>query len=243
MARLGRARLAWHGTARPGEAINEKGVAVGCAKCGREEQLRRGLCKNCWQNQRIRVGWESSYVDAQPTRAHVNLLIAAGLGTRRISALSGVNRKAITQLLHGRPDRGTGPSVRVSAHTAARIQAIPIPAERHHLAADHTPVLAVGSTRRLQALVCIGYTQSYLAGRLGITVTNMRDVIHARRVCVTAARARDIEAVYQELHLTPPPDGRWTRYSRRYAQARDWVDPFGWEDEDIDNPEAIAEVI
>jgi transcriptional regulator with XRE-family HTH domain len=214
-------------------------VDVGCTKCGKKGQLRRGLCKNCWTSNRNRVGWETAYVDAQPTRAHVNMLIVAGLGTRRIAALSGVNRKAITQLLHGRPDRGTGPSARVLASTAARIQAVPIPLARHELAADNMPVLAVGTVRRLQALVCIGYTQRYLAGLIGVDDSNASALFHGKRVCVSAARARLVAAWYDQLSGMPPADQvGWARRSRERALALGWADPFAWEDEDIDDPDA-----
>lgn len=212
---------------------------MGCTKCGKKEQLRRGLCKSCWASNRNRHGWESQYVDAQPTRAHVNMLQVAGLGTRQIAKLSGVNRKAITQLLHGRTDRNTGPTKRVLASTAARIQAVPIPATRHEMAADHTPVLALGTMRRVQALVCIGYTQSYLAGRIGMDPSNATDLFHGKRICVTAARARLVAALYDELSTMPPSDQHaWTLRSRTRARQLGWVDPFGWEDEDIDNPDA-----
>jgi hypothetical protein len=213
---------------------------VSCTKCGKDYwPLRRGLCKNCWASNRGRVGWESKFVDAQPTRAHVNMLIAAGLGTRRIAKLSGVNRKAITQLLHGRPDRGTGPSKKMLASTAALIQAIPIPLERHELAADSMPILAIGSTRRMQALVAIGYTQTYLAERVGMSRSSSTDVFHGRRLCVTARRARLIVSLYDELSTMPPvDDSRWVRCSRERAIQLGWADPFAWEDDDIDNPDA-----
>ncbi len=214
---------------------------MACSKCGAEKQLRRGLCKRCWATNRLRDGWESSYVPAQPTRGHVNMLIAAGLGTRRISELSGVNRKAITQLLHGRPDRGTPPSERVLASTAARIQAVPIPTALHELSAAHKPVLAVGTTRRLQALVCIGYTQSYLAGRLGMDPTNITDLMHGKRPCVLAVRARMVVVLYEELSMMPPSDLQaWTLRSRARARRLGWVDPFGWDDDDIDDPDAVG---
>lgn len=221
-----------------------------CTGCGKEEKpLRRGLCKNCWAHCRLYDGWESKYVDAAPVRAHVNMLIVAGLGTRRIEELSGVSRTSIRQMLNGRPERGTGPSKKVLASTAERIQAIPIPKERHELAADNQPILAVGTTRRLQALVAIGYTQSYLAGRMGMDPTNATELLYGKRHCVSARRARVVADLYNELSTMPPTDPKanrpvrgapqgWAQRSRDRARQLGWADPFAWEDEDLDDPDA-----
>lgn len=166
------------------------------------------------------------------------MLLVAGLGVRRICQLSGLSRSVIRCTLYGRHERGTPPSKVVLDSTARRVLAVPLPTERHQLAADHMPVLSLGTTRRLQALVAIGYTQSYLARRIGLADNNASSLILGRRLCVMAARARTVEALYQELSTCPPPDGMWTRISRARARRQGWVDPFGWEDEDIDNPEA-----
>lgn len=222
-------------------------MAMICAACFRDRKpLRRGLCGACWAHRRLYDGWESKYVDAQPTRAHINMLIVAGLGTRQIEALSGVSRKTIRQVLSGRSDRGTGPSKKVLTSTAERIQAVPIPKDRHELAADSQPVLAVGTTRRLQALVAIGYTQSYLAGRMGMEPTNATELLYGKRNCVSARRARVVADLYNELSTMPPTDNRpmrgaplgWPQRSRERARQLGWADPFAWEDEDLDDPDA-----
>jgi transcriptional regulator with XRE-family HTH domain len=215
-----------------------------CFRCGRTQQLRRGLCHSCYEIRRQRDKaygrWQTQYVEAGPVREHVRLLVAAGIGTRRLETLSGVSRSALQNLLNGRKERGTGPSAKVAESTAERILAIPIPTESHRLAGDHALVLSVGSTRRLQALVAMGYTQSYLAGRLGVTAANSTELFHGKRLCVTASRAREIEALYTELSVAPPETAS-ARRSRCRAQKLGWVDPFGWGDDDIDNLESAPE--
>lgn len=56
---------------------------------------------------------------AAAARDHVAALRAAGIGLRRLSALSGVSRSALSCLVNGRSERGSGPSWRLGATTAA----------------------------------------------------------------------------------------------------------------------------
>ena len=61
---------------------------------------------------------------------------------------------------------------------------------------------AHGTRRRLQALVAIGYSQSYLADRLGIHAGNFGTMFHHRGQ-VTVATARAVADLYDELSMTP----------------------------------------
>ena len=98
-----------------------------CEKCGRDYYpLRRGYCHRCDMQRRARYGYQCSFVDAAPVRQHVAALGAAGIGLRRLAQLSGVSRSALTCLVNGRSERGSGPNKRVSAATAQAILAIEV---------------------------------------------------------------------------------------------------------------------
>lgn len=202
---------------------------------------RRGMCNSCYgtysTRQKAYGRWETLYTDAEPVRAHVRNLQAVGLGLRRIAELAGVHRSQLTSLLNGRPHRGTGPSRQVNRDLAAKILAVPVPDIPHRLAADRHRIPAVGTTRRLQALVAFGYTQSDLCSRLGMSATNGTCLFSGAQVLVTATTARKVEALFDALQLIPGPSDR----ARQRAARRGWAPPLAWDEDTIDNPDAVAE--
>jgi hypothetical protein len=173
-------------------------------------------------------------IDAEPTRQHVKALMAAGMGSRRISELSGVQRGTMQWLITGRTERGYGPAKRIRDTNAAAILAIPVPDVPHHLVAGGTRIRALGTTRRLQALVAIGYTQVYLSDRIGWTASNATRLFTGRATYVTASAARRVETVFNELQLIPGPSDR----SRLRAKQLGWVPPLAWDEDTIDQADA-----
>lgn len=210
-----------------------------CSKgCGRRAS-RRGLCSSHYNTRRerdIAYGrWEPVYVDAEPARRHVLALRAAGMGRRRLAELSGVSDSVISVLVNGRPERGTGPSKRITASNAAAILAVPVPDTRHLAAGARVDI--TGTTRRLQALVAAGYTQTDLCARLGITAANSTDLFHAqgRVLAATALRVHDL---YDALSMTAGP----SQPARDRAHRMGWAPPLAWDDDTIDNPNATPDL-
>ena len=62
---------------------------------------------------------------------------------------------------------------------------------------------ACGTRRRLQALVAIGYPKAQLARRLRLGPVQFKTLL--RRDKVTAATARAVQALYDDLWDQPPP--------------------------------------
>lgn len=206
-----------------------------CAKgCGRRAS-RRGLCSSHYNTRRerdIAYGrWQSGYVDAEPARRHALSLRAAGMGRRRLSELSGVSDSVIHVLINGRPERGSPPSRRIAAANAHAILAVPMPDAA--LLAAGARVDITGTTRRLQALVAIGYTQAELARRLGITSANSTALFHAEGQ-VLAVTARRVADLYDRLSMTSGP----SQAARARARKLRWAPPLAWDDDTIDNPAA-----
>ncbi|WP_319456902.1 MULTISPECIES: hypothetical protein [unclassified Mycobacterium] len=192
------------------------------------------MCHRCyqtwWTRRRAYGSFESLYVDAEPTRAHVRDLVAAGVGVRRIALLARVDRKAIQVLMNGRLDRGTPPSRRIARKTADAIAAVPVPGVVHQVVAGGTRVDAIGTIRRLQALVAFGYTRTYLAERIGWTVHNIGALLDVSRRQVNADTARKVEALFGELQATRGPSVRSTNEGRR----KGWLLPIEWDDDELD---------
>lgn len=205
-----------------------------CSRCDRPA-TRRGMCHRCYENNRKRQKaygrWESSRVDAEPIRRHVEALRASGVGSRRVEELSGVSRSVIQALINGRRIYRHQPSKTISGANAARllaVQASPAPGGRVNI---------IGTARRLQALVAIGYTQSDLAARIGVTPANSTNLFHGNGT-VRAATADRIAAIYDDLAMKPGPSAT----ARARAKKLGWAPPLAWEDDEIDNPAAEPDI-
>ncbi|GAA1030745.1 MULTISPECIES: hypothetical protein [Amycolatopsis] len=181
---------------------------------------------------RQRAYGRAAYVDAEPARAHLRALGEAGIGWRRAAELAGLSTSVVSKLLYGRS--GRAPSQRIRAATAAKILAVEINADGM---AAHAVVDATGTRRRLRALVAIGWSQTQLAERLGLTPNNFGPLVHGQPN-ITAARRRAVTELYDELWDKPPADNALARKSRRYAQQQGWVPPLAWDDDEIDDPAA-----
>jgi predicted component of type VI protein secretion system len=103
--------------------------------------------------------------------------------------------------------------------------------------APHRTVDGLGTRRRLQALVALGWPQSWLADMLHRDPSNLRRALHSDRV--TARTAEDVAALYHRLWDTRPPRDT-PRHRRAVADAialaarHGWITPLAWDDPDHD---------
>jgi transcriptional regulator with XRE-family HTH domain len=178
------------------------------------------------------------YVDAGPAREHVRMLGRCGIGLKRAAELAGVSTGSMSKLLYGGPGERP-PSRRIRPETEAAILAVRPSLD---LLGASVPVDATGTQRRLKALVAIGWSQARLSARLGMLQSNF-GVIMYRRTHVTAATARAVAALYDELwDQAPPQSGHREKIAanraRNYARARKWAPPAAWDDDRIGDPSA-----
>lgn len=192
-------------------------------------------------------GRYDKYVDAEPIRAHVLALGAQGMGLKRVAKAAGVSTGTLSKLVFGvYASTGTGggrngpgervrqPSRRVLRTTAEKLLAVDV-----DLAAG-VQVDATGTTRRVRALVALGWSQSKLADRLGIQRSNFH-LANGTRPKVLARTAKAVVDLYDELSMTLPPQGNQrdriaASRARRYAKARGWLPPLALDDERLDDP-------
>lgn len=171
--------------------------------------------------------------DTAPVRVHLRSLMAAGMGRRRIAAVSGINESTIDRLLYGRVNRGTPPPATTRHDIATRLLAVRL--DLHPGAG----IEASGTVRRVQALVAIGHTLSSIARELGWTLQNLSRVVYtgstpyAARVEVRTAQT--VSRLYDRLSMARP-DGLLADRARRHAAKRGWLPPLAWDDELIDDP-------
>lgn len=190
----------------------------------------------------IAYGRWRGLVDAEPARAHVRALMAAGVGLKQVAKLSGIAPGSLWKLVYGAPqaDGDTRRSSRIRGTTETRLLAVTPDLPSY---ADGAIVDATGTRRRLQALVAIGWAQAQLARRLGMTPANLSAIM--RRAQVLAATARKVQVLYGELSMSLPPDETphqraSSSRARGYAEARRWPPPLAWDDDAIDDPAAKA---
>ncbi|ONK09496.1 hypothetical protein [Streptomyces sp. MP131-18] len=183
----------------------------------------------------ITAGTWQPWTDAAPVREHIQVLQSCGVGLRTIASAAGIDRKRLQALLRGRPERGTPPQAQVRPALAAAVLAVE---PTRDTIAPGTPVVAVGTVRRLQALVAAGWPQAHLAAQLGMTGANFGPLLRALRV--TAGTARAVRDLYDRLCLADPAEhgaspGGITR-ARRMAVDRRWAPMGAWDDDTIDDP-------
>jgi transcriptional regulator with XRE-family HTH domain len=211
-----------------------EGKGCRCAPC---KQANR-IYENNRERMRLYGQWRP-YVDAGAAREHVRMLGRHGIGWKRAAQMAGVSTGAMSKLLYGGPgDRP--PSRRIRPETEAAILGVkPSP---DTLAAS-APVDAAGTHRRVRALVALGWSQQRLSTRLGMERGNFFTLME-RRDRVTAATARAVRALYDELWDQAPPESSHREKAaasraRNYARARGWAPPMAWDDDAIDDPQAV----
>ena len=90
---------------------------------------------------------------------------------------------------------------------------------------------AIGTQRRIRALVRIGWSQALIADACGwATEQSITELM--RRDVVNTTTAKRVAKVYDALSMRIGPSGR----SRRRAERKGWAPPLAWDD--IDDPAA-----
>lgn len=207
-----------------------------CARCihsrKMERQRRRNRLRAYGREEQIR----GHLVDAGPVRAHVaRLQMESGVGLERIADAAGVSRSVLLDLRFGRRGKGksAGAIGHVRADTAEALLAVTV--DDISLAI----VPALGTVRRLQALVRMGHTQSSLARRMGWTAMNLSRLALGKQERVTSKTRDVVSRIFDEL-WDVPGTGTHSDAARRKAEQRRWLPPLAWGNPDTDaEPPAV----
>lgn len=209
-----------------------------CAKCVHSRRMETQRQRN-----RLRAYGRTDLiggdrVNAAPVRAHVESLLAEGIGLERIADTAGVPRSVALDLRYGRRGKRPAAQLRVLT-TVLRVHAEPLLAVK--IDDIERPILSArGTVRRLQALAAIGWTQTELADRMGMLVTNFSPLILGYRPRVTASTADAAAELFRTM-WDKPRSGGWSNRARVIAASRSWVGPLGWDDIDKDPEPVVAE--
>lgn len=181
-------------------------------KPGRDQ----GLCSKHYQLSPLR-----GYVPADRTRERLALLRSRGITVDMLVA-SGVSTWG-QHLIET--------NERVQRSTEAKVLGIPVPTE---LIPTGAYINGVGTRRRLQALVAIGWTQRLIGQELGVVQSRVKALTHQDGV--TARVAFEVRDVFDRLSMTIGPSNP----TRIRAAAKGWLPPLAWDD--IDNPDEVPDL-
>jgi hypothetical protein len=180
------------------------------------------------------------FVNARPVHDHIAALRAAGIGVERIASLADMSVSHIRELANVGLSDSPVPR-RVRPRTAARILGIGIDDTNR---AGHSRVQAIGTRRRLRALIAIGWTPRLLAAELDRRTNSLERSMTSPSV--TAHTAQHVAELYERLWHTPPPRATGEQRAaadaaRTFASAGGWQPPLAWDDIDTDpTPEPTA---
>lgn len=190
--------------------------------------------------------FDSGLVGVAEVREHVLMLGEYGIGYKRVAQLAGYKSSTpVRTIIWGR--QYPGPRFgemqkRVKRETAEKILAIRPVIEN---LAPGAKVDAIGTHRRLQALVLAGWSMQKLANRLGLSPSNFSTLMN--RDMVLASTWVAVRDLFDELWNQEPPHEQWRdkiafARARHYAQARSWRPALAWDDIDSDPAPAEVEV-
>lgn len=182
----------------------------------RQRARREGLRNGTWRRRE----------PAQVAIDHIARLRAAGLSVKAIAEAAGLAPSILAP--YAWPTTHAKARKWILPATLDAIMTVQSPAQ----APDWAHVSNVGTRRRIEGLQVMGWPQSAIADRLGVS----RQAVSQMKAgpCVTAENARRIAAIYDDLSMRPGPDKK----TRTWALRAGCVPPLAWDDDTIDDPHA-----
>lgn len=172
-----------------------------------------------WQYERAQG--KKRLTDAGPAKTHLDVLIGAGWSLRSIAGTAGVSTSTIHKIKDGQP------SVRHQIAAAILgVDAGSVPQKPSRQTAEPF-VPRIGTTRRIQALLYMGWPHAEISRRSGIVTSTL---LNQQGRWVTRSSHDKIAGVFTQLAMTPGPSPR----TRGWARALGYVGPLAWDDIDTD---------
>ncbi|MBD0743514.1 hypothetical protein [Streptomyces sp. CBMA152] len=198
--------------------------------------------KTRWARRRRRLigyGQWQPFTDAEPVRQHVRAIQATGMSLANLSTAANVSGGTLDHLLYG--GQGRPPAALIRIESAGKLLNYWPKLDDY---VDGAVISAAGTARRLQALAVIGWPVQSIHRQLGFG--NVKTIEHARiREHVTARLARAVRDLYRWASIGTAEDHGITPWiavrCRNQAASHGWYGPAAWDDDSIDNPEALPD--
>jgi hypothetical protein len=173
-------------------------------------------------------------VSPERAAAHIAKFRAASIEDKDIIAMMGVTRNTFYRVMRGLPLR---------RETEQRILSVPAPKPAGPMATV-VKVPAVGTHRRLQALLWQGWPSGELERRLGLHQWWIGRSFRHRKTVTMAVEAR-VAALYDQLWNVLPEDAgvdpERARSTREQAAEAGYAGPLEWDDDSINDPHAVPQ--
>lgn len=160
-----------------------------------------------------------------PVRAHLERLIAdSGAGPTQIARASGVSERTVRYVLEATPDR------RLYRRTAWRLMSL-----RRLEVSPTGSVPGFSASRRLEALMSIGWTKEQVASRAGLTASTLAP---SNLGSCAPATVEKVRRAYEQLREQIPPENHVTARTRAAARRAGYAPPWAWPRGSIDDASA-----
>jgi transcriptional regulator with XRE-family HTH domain len=161
---------------------------------------------------------------AQRVVKHLRDLAANDMSHAQIAASAGVAQSTVSDLIAGR----TSP---LSKNATKLLQV------RRTDRTDTCMVSAVGAKRRLQALYWMRHPSRVVASETGLHEDTILGMARGRYDRTTAARVQRVRDAYDRLAMRHGS----SEFARRFAVENGWHGPLAWDDDTIDDPNAVPQ--
>ncbi|MFD8545575.1 hypothetical protein [Streptomyces sp. NPDC059649] len=208
-------------------------------KCRRPDCVTRYNDRNNARRHAQKDGTWDRLIDAAPVREHLLHLQASNIGPGAVAYTTGLSIQTILEFTQARPNKGRGRRQRTSPEMAAKILAVTV--DNHRTGR----VPAIGSIRRVQALVAAGWPLRQIAEHAGLSSANASTLL--RRTTIFAATAKAIAATFEDLKGKRPlrngVDKGQAKRARNWAARNRWATCAYWAErmDVIDDPDFIPE--
>lgn len=163
------------------------------------------------------------FVDATPVTNRISALKTAGYSWTELAKLTGLSEPAL-KLVGTWTVQNT-----VCLDTHHRVMAVPLPTG---IVSGRGVLPAVGTQRRIQALMAIGWTQADLARECGFSGQKIVSDLLNRRQSVLSETAFRVCEVFNRLQMTPGS----SEVLRKRARGWGWPVPLAWDEDSMDDP-------
>jgi len=205
--------------------VKDRCRCADCTRANTDTELGR---RRAWL-----YGRADEYVDATAARAHFLQLREASIGLRRVSEVVGISRSHLSDLVRLNDD-GTPAVTHVRASTERRILSMrPDPV----FWSQGRRVDAVGTHRRIQALVAVGHPLPVIAKRMQMKPGQVLRLLAQTEVLArTAWEVADLYATLWDVKPATRTESERieSEQARSLARARQWLPPLAWDDIDTD---------
>ncbi|MFM9373204.1 helix-turn-helix domain-containing protein [Streptomyces sp. Da 82-17] len=171
-----------------------------------------------------RMAGRPRQIPAGQAADHVRALLGRGLTVTQIGRESGLQPSTIRRLVNGQTT--------ILAVNAAKVLAVPL---------DVRPSLgdvpAVGAIRRVRALYALGHLNHVIAAEAGISRDAVCHLAAGDWATLKVGADDGVRAAYDRLSMTTGTSWK----TRRLAERKGWAPPLAWDDDSIDDPDALPQ--